>query len=634
MRIRHPFVKERPLKPVLIFDGECGFCQRWISRWHTLSGERIDYLPSQEVGRRFTEISDSDYARSVQFVEPDGRWSSGAEAVVRSLAVHRSRQWILWVYLHFPGAALASEWGYRLVAGNRRTASWISAFLWGPQVDAPRYERTRDLFLRSLAIIYLIAFASLWPQIRGLLGERGILPAKMLMERVHEQIPGKFYLLPTLAWWRADDRFLLDLCGAGVILSALAFFLITPALLFGGLWLLYLSITAIGGDFLSFQWDLLLLEAGFLAIFFAPLQLWPRTRRSSQESSRLFLWLLRFLLFKLMVQSALVKWLSGDASWHHLTALPVYYETMPLPNTLSWIMHQLPTWFHKISVIVVFFIEGIVPFGIFLPRRFRLLSCGLMVALQGLMVLTGNYGFFNWLTIALCLTLLDDRFILQMKRLVLRMLGNLLGSRSKAQKHEETPVLQIKNEGWLKGPRLVVGLFIVCVSALKILTMLGVPRVQPLLAPAAWFEPFRSINNYGLFSVMTTIRPEIQVEGSDDGTTWKVYEFKYKMQDLHSRPKQVAPYMPRLDWQMWFAALGDYRQNQWFINFCVRLLEGSPEALHLLKTNPFPVAPPRYMRGMLYDYHFTNWHEHSQNRTWWRRTFLAAYCPTISLKRQ
>ena len=403
---------------------------------------------------------------------------------------------------------------------------------------------------------------------------------------------------------------------------AAGFFQIAPPLTFFLLWLFYLSIVSVGGDFLSFQWDMLLLETGFLAILFAPLQLISSWRKTEDPPSRIILWMLRWLLFRLMIQSALVKWTSGDPSWHHLTALQAYFETMPLPNAMSWVMHQMPGGFHRLSALTVFGVEGLVPVLIFFPRRPRVWACGFMAAFQGMILVTGNYGFFNALTLVLCLLLLDDQTLAKLLPPLWGKVGMgvdvLAGGRSFQ---------------WMLGVlRTVVAGLVFVISSLKFGLMLGLPPVKALYKPIQEAEPFRSINNYGLFAVMTMTRPEIIVEGSRDGKIWQAYEFRYKIQDLHQRPKQVAPYMPRLDWQMWFAALSEYRQNPWFLNFCVRLLEGSPDVLSLLKTNPFPDQPPKYVRAMLYDYHFTTISEYRQTGAWWCRTPLGDYCPPVGLR--
>jgi hypothetical protein len=155
-----------------------------------------------------------------------------------------------------------------------------------------------------------------------------------------------------------------------------------------------------------------------------------------------------------------------------------------------------------------------------------------------------------------------------------------------------------------------------------------VPR--PALALVQWIEPLRSVNRYGLFAVMTTRRPEIVVEGSDDGRTWRPYEFRWKPGDLRLRPRFVAPHQPRLDWQMWFAALDTCEENPWLVNFLARLLQGEPAVLHLIRSNPFPAGPPRFVRALLYDYHFADRETRRRTGAWWRRELLGPYCPVVS----
>lgn len=458
------------------------------------------------------------------------------------------------------------------------------------------------LFLRLLGLIYLIAFLSLWIQLEGLIGSNGILPAAELMQRAHERIPWRLDLLPTLAWFSANDRFLHFLCGGGVFFSLLLIGRIFPAVSSFLLWSLYLSLTVVSSEFLSFQWDNLLLETGFLAVFLA-----------QKNPSRVVLWLLRWLLFRLMFESGWVKLLSGDPTWRDLTALTYHYETQPLPTWIGWYFHQLPVWFQKFSCFVMFGVELIVPFFIFGTRKIRLIGCGILVVFQLLIAATGNYCFFNLVTIALCLLPLDD---------------------------DIQPPLNEKGdkEGLFKKVQgaVVMGLslVIVFVSGAQLAGMfLGRRNLpEPVRQVLRLVAPFRSINNYGLFAVMTTERPEIVIEGSDDEETWKTYKFKYKPGDLDRRPGFVEPHQPRLDWQMWFAALSPCDHNPWFVNFMKKLLEGSPEVLKLLASNPFPDHPPAYLRAVLYEYHFTTMDMKRADGSWWWREEKGLYCPVMSSK--
>jgi len=318
-----------------------------------------------------------------------------------------------------------------------------------------------------------------------------------------------------------------------------------------------------------------------------------------------------------MFGSGVVKLASGDPTWRNLTALTHHYETQPLPTWIGWYVHQLPTWFQKFSCAAMFVGELAVPFLIFAPRRLRLIGCGILVAFQFLIEVTGNYCFFNLITLALCVLLLDDAVWPGRLREKVRSSGDRV-------RHWPR---------WAVGPVAVVFL-LVTTTQLVGLFRLRVPWPEPIVLVREALEPFRSINRYGLFAVMTTSRPEIIVEGSNDGKTWLAYEFKYKPGDLKRRPGFVAPHQPRLDWQMWFAALGNCQENPWFINFSVRLLQGSPEILSLLAKNPFPDAPPRYIRAVMYDYRFTDLKTRRTTGTWWRRERKDLYCPIFSLKEE
>jgi hypothetical protein len=370
-----------------------------------------------------------------------------------------------------------------------------------------------------------------------------------------------------------------------------------PALFLAVVWIFYLFLVYAGGPFLSFQWDILLLETGFLAIFLAPVGLRADlfSRTSGSFIPRI---LLKFLLLKLMFLSGFVKLASGDLSWRGLSALNCHFETQPLPVWVSWYAHHLPGWLHSVMCSAVFAVELGAPFLIFFPRRIRHFSAAVLIFFQSCIMLTGNYTFFNLLTIALCLLLIEDaawpKFF-----------------RAKAEGNSVR-----ENRSWPRG--------IVCAAgALVLIAHLGIGR---------FLEPFRIANRYGLFAVMTTERPEIVVEGSRDGKNWLPYEFRYKPGNPSRKPVFVAPHQPRLDWQMWFAALGNWRQNPWFIRFCRELLRGSPEVLRLLDKNPFPESPPSFIRAAFYDYHFTGAEERRKTGAWWRREFKGLYCPTMSLK--
>ena len=622
-------VAQPPAKPVVIFDGDCNFCRMWIRRWQQTTGDRVDYLPAQAatVGEKFPELGREALEQAVHLVEPDGAVRRGADAVTRALAPDQA--WPLWIYQHVPGAAALLEFAYSLIARNRTLFSWLTRLLWGAHVERPSYFLVRWVFLRVLGLIYLAAFLSLGSQILGLIGSNGILPVDQTMRLAEQNTAGlgwaRFAAEPTLCWLGTGDRFLQAQCLAGTLLALLVLAGVAqgPCLLL--LWMLYLSLVSVGDVFLGYQWDNLLLETGLVAVFFAPVRPWSNLGRELAPS-RVVLWLLRWLLFRLMFASGCVKLLSGDAAWHALSALSIHYETQPLPTWVAWYAHQLPLSFQKVSCLVMFFIELVMPFCIWLPRRLRFLAFWSFVLLQLAIMATGNYTFFNLLALALCVCLLDDATL---ARFFPRSMQQRLGEALARTRAEPRPRLHLA-----RG--VVVALFATPLLVLTVALMLGMLRAEvhwpsPVVQLYRWAAPLRSVNRYGLFAVMTMSRPEIVLEGSRDGQTWLAYEFKEKPGDLKRAPRFIAPHQPRLDWQMWFGALGDVRQNPWLVNCCVRLLQGSPELLALLRHNPFPGGPPRYVRASLYDYHFTTPAMRRADGTWWRREFIRPYCPPLSL---
>lgn len=617
MRVNNP-----PSLPLVIYDADCDFCRFWIARWRNTTGERVDYISSQEVGERYPEIPHEHYQNAVQLVNPDGEVFCGAEAVFRAFSYSGRRRWALGLYRRLPGFAPITEWFYGFIARHRRFFSAVTRWCWGKQPARPTFFLTRWLFLRLLGVIYLVAFLSLWTQIDGLIGSGGILPAERYLNAVRDQVGLERYLtFPTLCWLGDTNAFLHFLCGGGVFLSLLLIIGVTPTIALIGLWVFYLSLATVGQSFLSFQWDALLLETGFLAIFFAPLRILPSFSREAAPSS-VVLWLLRWLLFRLMFASGVVKLMSGDPTWSSLTALNFHYETQPLPTSLGWYAHHLPEWFQKFSVAGMFGIEIVVPFLIFAPRRPRFLGAIVLAALQLLIAVTGNYCFFNLLTIALCILLLDDA-----------MLRRCLPTRIAMELALPSTIDVAK-----KWKRLAIGALAAFILLLSGIRMTGTFFWRDGFPPVAqgvlkWVAPFRVVNSYGLFTVMTTSRPEIGVEGSGDGRTWKEYKFKWKPDELNQAPRWVAPHQPRLDWQMWFAALRGNCQNvPWFVNFAIRLLQGSPDVIELLEKNPFPETPPRYVRAVLYDYRFTDLRTKRKDGLWWSRERRGLYCRPIELR--
>jgi predicted DCC family thiol-disulfide oxidoreductase YuxK len=582
-------------RPLLVFDGDCTFCRTWIGYWKRLTGDAVAYAPFQEAADRLPQIPGENFARAVQLILPDGEVFSAAHAVFRSLAAVPGYAWLLWAYLHVPGFAAATEWSYRQIAAHRSVAYHATVFLWGKHPEPATYEIAVRWFFRSLGLIYLIAFLSLEVQIIGLIGARGILSAERFLAAVRENYGASAWLrVPTLFLLGASDTVLRLACVAGAVASVAVMLGFTRRAALVAAFVLYLSLVHAGQSFLSFQWDFLLLECGFLAIFLRPVL------------ARV--WLFRWLLFRLMLLSGAAKLLSHDPAWRNLTALGYHYETQPLPTLFAWYFHQFPLSFQKLSCSFLFFVELAVPFLFFAPRRVRFFAAAMTVILQALIFITGNYTFFNLLAVALCLLLFDDAAF------------------------RRVPAPRVRPGTTQRAVSIALSVFILFASGFQLLETFSGPIPGPAAATLSAIAPFGVVNTYGLFAVMTTSRPEIVVEGSNDGQTWLEYGFRYKPGDLKRAPVWAQPYQPRLDWQMWFAALENYQADPWFVNFAVRLLEGSPDVLALLGQNPFPAGAPRYIRARLYDYRFTTAAERRATRDWWKRELKGEYLPVVSLR--
>lgn len=514
----------------------------------------------------------------------------------------------------------------------------------------PTYILVNALFLRALGAVYFIAFASLAVQVLGLYGSQGILPIYDLMQR-QTFGPANIWFLPTVFWVDTSDTLIQLVPILGALLALALIIGLHSRIILFLLFALYLSLVSVGQDFLSFQWDYLLLEVGFIAIFLA--------------DSILVLWLYRWLLFRLMFFSGIVKILSGDPTWRNLTALDYHFETQPLPNIVGFYVHHLPSPIHQFMVAATFCIELVVPFLIFAPRRLRFIAAALFLVLHLQIFLTGNYNFFNLLTMALCILLLDDEAVRTLGRGVKSVWVKLTPAAARQWLVSRAERINLQSPssigGRARSRRVMcwigagVAILLFVLSGFQFLRVLRVPTPGVVAAASAWISPLRIVNLYGPFAVMTTSRPEIVVEGSNDGVVWREYEFKYKPGDVRRAPPLVEPHQPRLDWQMWFAALGaqtsdpnsllpELRSNRallfnllsggadvWFVNFAVRLLQGSPQVLALMDTNPFPDAPPRYMRARLFLYHFADAGAPLSTGTWWTRTESGMYLSPLTL---
>ena len=588
----------------LVYDGDCAICRYWVIYWQGLAHGRVVFRAYQEAAADFPTIPVEAFRHAIQLIEPDGRTYSGAAAAFRVLrhAPGRAAWW--WCYSHLPGVAAMSEWAYAFFARHRGLLNRFTKLLWGPALQAERYVLVSWVFLRLLGAIYIAAFASLGVQILGLIGHEGILPLADYLAAAHRAFGNSAYwILPSLFWLNSGDT---TLVAGTVVGTLLGLFVVVnrwtrPALV--GLFALYLSYVHAGQDFMSFQWDTLLLEAGFLAIFLT-------------GGSRIIVWLFRWLVFRYLFLAGIVKVLSGDPTWHGLTALEYHFWTQPLPTPLAWYAAQLPAWLLIGGTAATLVVELGCVFLIFLPRRLRAAAACCVLLLQSLILLTGNYNFFNLLTMAMCIFLFDDAAL---HRLIPRW------RQSRVQSHAPLP----SRTATLIAAALA--LIVLPVGLNRIWQTAAHADLPGLGTVTQAVSPLFIVNSYGLFAVMTISRPEIVIEGSADGRAWREYVFRYKPGPLSRPASWNFPHQPRLDWQMWFAALGSPRENLWIVGLMRRLLEGSPPVLGLLESNPFTDGPPKFVRAELYDYRFADRGTHIATGQWWVRRPEGLYFPVVSL---
>jgi len=467
----------------------------------------------------------------------------------------------------------------------------------------PAYWLSRLVFERGLAAIYLIAFLTAVNQFRPLLGEAGLLPAP----RFIAQVP--FRLSPSLFYLRYSDRLLVVVAWLGVLLSvgivaglADAAPLLLWMLVWLVLWVLYLSIVNIGQTFYAFGWESLLLEAGFFAIFLGPVWVAPPV---------VVIWMIRWLLFRVEFGAGMIK-LRGDPCWRDLTCLDYHHETQPMPNPLSRFFHHLPRRMHRAEVFGNHVAQLVAPLGLAFPQPISDVAGVVIVLTQGWLVLSGNFAWLNALTILCAVAAFNNA-----------ALGAVL------------PFVQVPA---LSAPPAWYNAVLIALTAVVLL--LSYAPARNLLSRRQLmnfsFNPVHLVNAYGAFGSITRVRYEIIVEGTSaaDPTTpvaWREYEFKGKPGNPRRIPPQVAPYHLRLDWLMWFAAMASAQQHPWFIAFLVKLLQNDRATLKLLRTNPFPQAPPTFVRARLYRYRFSTARERRETGNWWMRDLVSDYMPPVRI---
>ncbi len=492
--------------------------------------------------------------------------------------------------------------------------------LFDPRRGPRRSIIARSIFLRALAGIYFSAFFSLLFQIKGLIGPRGILPAQNYLHAVEKYYGGtRYWHAPSLFWISSSSTAVMTVTWTGLTASVLAFVNVWPRLTLSICWVCFLSFVAAAGDFSGYQSDGMLLEAGFIALFLAPGGLRPGWGVHS-PMSRASLWLLRWEWFRIYFESGLVKRLSGDPQWRDMTAMDEYYQNGPLPTWIGWYVQHLPHWFQAATAVGTLVMEFVLVFLVFFPRRVRLICFLIVTPWEIGVILTGNYAFLNYLVLSLGFLLVDD--------------GDWLRVLPNALRPPELDAVLTEEQGGV-GRALhalnvaVSGVMLSWIGYATTAQMANMVLPRPLPTASSKLDPFRIANQYGLFAVMTRGRYEIEFQGSDDGVNWRPYLFRNKPQLLNEAPRIYAPYQPRFDWNLWFASLGSWQQNDIVPITQTKLLENDADVLDLFRSNPFPTGAPKYVRAVLWQYWFTSMEEKRTTGNWWRRKLLGLYAPVI-----
>jgi len=487
----------------------------------------------------------------------------------------------------------------------------------------------RWIFLRALGCIYFSAFFSLVFQIRGLIGADGILPANEYLQAVAHSFGRveSLWFAPTVLWVSSGPHMLIAICWMGMVASILLILNVWPRFMLAICFVCFLSFVSAAQDFSSYQSDGMLLEAGFIALFFAPRGFRPRFGEVSPPS-RAALFLLQWEWFRIYFESGVAKIAGGDPEWRHFTAMDEYYQNGPLPTWIGWYVQHLPHWFHAGSVFATLALELVLVWMFFLPRRWRIVCFFIVTPWELGIILTANYTFLNYLVLALGFLLLDDRSVLHCLPQVWKrsLIAGAPTSGVQGQTQTSTGLPQFFK--WAKLSLVAVALSWICYATTAPLVWMFAELPIPT-TPVSALEPFRIANRYGLFGIMTRGRYEIEFQGSDDGKTWIAYPFRYKPQDASEAPGIYAPYQPRFDWNLWFASLGSWQEYSIVPRTEIRLLANDKNVLNLLRSNPFPNEPPHEVRAVLWQYWFTTMAEKRTQGLWWRRQYIGLYAPTL-----
>lgn len=471
--------------------------------------------------------------------------------------------------------------------------------------DADGYVLAREVLQRGVAAIYVIAFVSAVAQFPALLGERGLLPAPEFLRTAYARRQ------LTIFRWRYSDRMLRLISIAGAVIAASIVLGLPqlgppwlPMVLFIVLWLAYMSIVNIGQTFYGFGWESLLLEAGFLVAFLGSNEVAPPLT---------VILLTRWLVFRLEFGAGMIK-MRGDRSWKDLTALTYHHETQPMPNPMSRFAHLLPRWFHKGEVLGNHFAQLVVPFFLFAPQPVASIAATIIILTQAWLVVTGNFAWLNVLTIILAFSAVGDEAV--------RWLIPVFPE----PQFGETPL-------WF---------IVVVLGVTLLLLMLSWWPLRNLFARRqlmnASFNRWHLVNAYGAFGSVTKERFEVIVEGTvaddplDPAAEWREYEFKGKPGDPRAIPRQYAPYHLRLDWLMWFLALGS-PDSGWFSMLLLRLLEADRPTLRLLRSDPFNGERPKWVRARLYLYKFATHRQRREFGLWWMREEAGTLVRPVALRK-
>src|SRR5713226_7095529 len=507
----------------------------------------------------------------------------------------------------------------------------VLRWLFDSEHGASGHLLPRWIFLRALGLIYYSAFFSLVFQIRGLIGPHGILPANEYLTALAEQFGrASYWYAPTVLWFSSGSHMLTGICWAGMIASLLLVLNLWPRGMLAICFVCFLSFVSAAQDFSAYQSDGMLLESGFIALFFAPAGFrpgWGEESRPSRASSFLLVW----ECFRIYFESGVAKIMGGDPEWRNFTALDEYYQNGPLPTWIGWYMQHWPHWIHAATAFVTLALELGLAWMMFLPRRMRILCFFIVTPWQIGIILSANYTFLNYLVLVLGILLVDDQFLLPYvpsflkKRFLETKEAKPLASANPERDWRDTLRRQMAP---LKLAVAVVMLSWIFYATFAQMVWMVKPWPLPT-TPVSALEPFRIANRYGLFAIMTRGRYEIEFQGSDDGQTWFVYPFRFKPQDPAKAPRIYAPYQPRFDWNLWFASLSSWRQEPIIVRTEQSLLRGDGDALLLFAGNPFPHGPPRQVRAVLWQYWFTTPVEKRAQDMWWRRQLLGLYAPTL-----